>query len=84
MLKWQGWFLLSGEGWGEETGCKTPPYEIGDCSLSFVNIISVDLLITCSVKHFMELNKSRGRWTVLFAAMDLEYAGGDTLFKRLP
>lgn len=74
---------MSGEGWGEETGCKTPPYEIGNSSVSFVNISSVDLFITCSVKHFMELNKLRGTWTVLFAAMGLEYSDRDTLFKRL-
>lgn len=74
---------MSGRGWGEETGCKTPPYEIGNYSVSLVNISSVDLLITRSVKHFMELNKSRGRWTALFAAMGLEYSGGDTRFKRL-
>lgn len=60
---------MSGEGWGEENGCKIPPYEIGNYSVSFVNMSSVDLLITCSVKHFMELNKSRGRCTVLFAGL---------------
>lgn len=40
MVKWWGWFLLLGEGWG------------------FANIDSVDLLIKCPIKHFVELNRS--------------------------
>lgn len=40
MVKWWGWFLLLGEGWG------------------FASIDSVDLLIKCPIKHFVELSRS--------------------------